>query len=92
MVRGSRWILVVETRAIGLLINVGMTGIRGRVSFVHFLVPAQVGNNRKMTPAAFNVAGEWLLARVAVHVCLQRAGSCKALVADFALVLLLGVG
>jgi len=45
-----------------------------------------------MSSTALNVAGEWLLASVAVHVGLQRTWSCETLVANFALMLLLGVG
>jgi len=61
-------------------------------SLVDLAMSSQVGDNRKVSTAAFHVACEWLFAGVAVHVCLERARSCEALVADLALVLLLRAG
>ena len=45
-----------------------------------------------MSATTLDVAGEWLLAGVAVHVRLEGAWSGEALVAHLALVLLLRVG
>jgi hypothetical protein len=58
---------------------------------VNLPVPSKVGDHRKVPPAAVNVAGEWLLASVAVHVRLKRARPRKSLVTNLALVLLLRV-
>lgn len=66
--------------------------VRVRVSafsLVHLTMSSQIRDNREMTSAAVHVASKWLLARVAVHVCLQRTWSRKPLVANLALVLLL---
>lgn len=53
---------------------------------------SQVGDNREVASTALDLAGEWLLAGMAVHVRLQRAWSRESLVADLALVLLLSAG
>lgn len=59
------------------------------VAAVHLAVTAEVGNHGEMAATTFNLAGKRLLASVAVHVRLQGAWAREALVADFALVLLL---
>jgi len=58
-------------------------------ALVYLAVSPQVGDNGKMATAALNFACKWLLAGVAVHVRLQRAGTREALIANLALVLLL---
>lgn len=79
--------------------------ILGSIVLVYFAMPPEVGYNRKMTTAALYFASKCyqmlvesntmrsrkhtLLASVAVHVCLERAGASEALIADLALVLLL---
>jgi len=60
-------------------------------ALVDFLVAPQIGHDRKVTSAAFHIARKRFLARVAVHVRLERARPGKSLVADLALVLLLRV-
>jgi len=68
-----------------------MTGSGLGVTLVHLLVSAQVGYHREVAPTAVDVASEWLLAGMAVHVRLQGAWSGEALVADLAFVFLLRV-
>jgi hypothetical protein len=72
------------------LLVIGMDG--HGLALVNLPMPSQIGNDRKVSPAAFDIAGEWLLASVAIHVRLQRTWSGKALVTDLALVLLLRIG
>ena len=45
-----------------------------------------------MTATALSFTGIRLLARMAVHVGLEGAGACEALIANLALVFLLGAG
>src|SRR5271170_6204340 len=45
-----------------------------------------------MAPTPWDFTGKWFLARMAVHMRLEGAWSCKALVTHLALVLLLGIG
>lgn len=62
----------------------------GTVALVDLAVTAQVADNAEWSTAARVLANKGLLASVAVHVCLERAGAGEALVANAALVLLLG--
>lgn len=62
------------------------------IAFVDFAVTPQVRDDGKVTSTALGFAGIWLLACVAVHVCLQRAGTGEALIANLALVFLLCAG
>jgi len=62
------------------------------VVLVNLAMSPQVGYDGEVAATAIDFACEWLLASVAVHVCLQRTWSCEALVADLALVLLLRAG
>jgi hypothetical protein len=61
------------------------------LALVDLTMSAQVRNNGEMASTTLDGASKWLLAGMAVHVSLERAWSGKALVADLALVLLLGV-
>jgi len=63
--------------------------IRTTVVLVYFAMPPQIGDNREVASAALDFASKWLLASMAVHVCLERARASEALVANLALVLLL---
>jgi len=58
-------------------------------ALVDLPVSPQIRDDGEMATTALNLASEWLLARVAVHVGLQRAWARESLIADFALVLLL---
>jgi len=51
-----------------LLLVIRVAGSRRAVALVHLLVAAQVGDDGEMTTTAVNIAGEWLLACVTVHV------------------------
>jgi len=62
------------------------------IVLVHLAVPSQVGYHGEVAPTAFNFTSKWFLASMAVHVSLERAWSRESLVANFALVLLLGAG
>jgi hypothetical protein len=66
------------------------TGLGSGVTAVHLAVSSKVGDHREMTATALNLAGKRLLAGMTIHVRLQGAGTSEALVADLALVLLLG--
>jgi len=59
---------------------------------VYFAMSSQIGYHGKMTSTAFDFTSKWFLACVAVHVSLERAWARKPLVANFALVFLLGAG
>jgi len=58
-------------------------------ALVYLTVSPQVGDNGEVTTATLNFACKWLLASMAVHVCLERTGARESLVTDLALVLLL---
>lgn len=77
----------------GLVLFHGLTifgsGFGTGLASVHLAVAAQVGYDRKISAATFDLASKGLLASVAVHVRLERAWAGKALVAHLALVLLL---
>jgi len=63
--------------------------IGATIALVYFAMPPQVGDDREVATTALDFASKWLLASMAVHVCLERARASEALVANLALVLLL---
>lgn len=62
------------------------------LTLVDLAVPAKVRDDGEVAPAAINFAGVRFFSSMAIHVCLKRARSSEALIADLALVLLLGTG
>lgn len=66
------------------------SSFRASIATVNFPVSAKVGNDREVSATALNFASEGLLASVTVHMGLQGTRASKPLVADLALVLLLG--
>jgi len=61
------------------------------LALVDLLMTAKVGNNGKVAATSIHVTCVGLLASVAVHMSLERTRSRESLVANFALMLLLGV-
>lgn len=59
---------------------------------VNLPVSSKVGDDRKVSATALNLTSKGLLASMAVHVSLQGTRSSKSLVAQLALMLLLGAG
>jgi len=66
------------------------SSFRSGVALVNLPMSAEIRDNGEMSATALNFTRKWLLARVAVHVSLKRAWASESLIANFALVLLLG--